>query len=170
MIDISDNITSIKSQITQLNERLSKLEKLVKFKPVPKKEVIEGKNILITGGAGFIGSHLVDKLIEKNKLVVLDNFKSGKVEFIQQYIQNPNFEFHNVDLLTDDIERYFKNIDEVWHLAANPDVRAALKDTKIDIEQNILVTYNVLEAMRKNDVRSIIRCVIIPKNKIFAGG
>jgi UDP-glucose 4-epimerase len=112
--------------------------------------------ILVTGGAGFIGSHLVDKLIELgNEVIVLDNLSSGKKEFIQKHFKNPNFKFYKVDLLTDKINDYFKNIDEVWHLAANPDVRAALKDTKIDINQNILLTHNVLEAMRVNDVKKI---------------
>lgn len=113
--------------------------------------------VLVTGGAGFIGSHLVDRLIEEgNEVIVLDNLSTGKKEFIQQHFKNPNFKFYKVDLLRDKIDVYFKNIDEVWHLAANPDVRAALKNTRIDIEQNILVTYNVLEAMRKNEIKRII--------------
>jgi len=112
-------------------------------------------NILVTGGAGFIGSHLVDRLVEKNRIIVLDNLSSGKIEFINHQLNNPNFEFHKLDLLTDDISKYFKNVDEVWHLAANPDIRIALKNTRIDIDQNILVTYNVLEAIRKNNIKKI---------------
>jgi UDP-glucose 4-epimerase len=113
--------------------------------------------VLVTGGAGFIGSHLVDRLIkEGNEIIVLDNLSSGKKEFIQHHFNNPNFKFYQVDLLTDEIDRYFKDVDEVWHLAANVDVRNALKDTEIDIKQNILVTYKVLEAMRKNNVKKII--------------
>lgn len=113
--------------------------------------------ILVTGGAGFIGSHLVDRLIEEgNEVTVLDNLSSGRKEFIQQHFNNPKFRFFQVDLLVDKIDNYFKSIDEVWHLAANPDVRAALKNTKTDVDQNILVTYNVLEAMRKNKIKKII--------------
>jgi UDP-glucose 4-epimerase len=113
--------------------------------------------VLVTGGAGFIGSHLVDRLIkEGNEIIVLDNLSSGKKEFIQHHFNNPNFKFYQVDLLTDEIDRYFKDVDEVWHLAANVDVRNALKDTEIDIKQNLLVTYRVLEAMRKNNVKKII--------------
>lgn len=113
------------------------------------------KKVLVTGGAGFIGSHLVDRLIANNIVTVLDNLSTGKKEFIIKNSTNPNFHFYKTDLLTDNIDDYFKDVDEVWHLAANSDVRSALSNTKIDIEQNILVTYNVLEAMRKNDVKSI---------------
>jgi UDP-glucose 4-epimerase len=113
--------------------------------------------ILITGGAGFIGSHLVDRLIrEEDDVVVLDNLTTGKKEYIQHNFNNPKFHFHQVDLLSDNIDRYFKDIDEVWHLAANSDTRAALKDTKVDIDQNILATYKVLEAMRRNNTKRII--------------
>jgi UDP-glucose 4-epimerase len=113
-------------------------------------------NILVTGGAGFIGSHLVDRLVEKNRIIVLDNLSSGKIEFINHQLNNPNFEFHKLDLLTDDISKYFKNVDEVWHLAANSDVRTALKNPRFDIDQNILVTCNVLEAARINNIKKFI--------------
>jgi UDP-glucose 4-epimerase len=113
--------------------------------------------ILITGGAGFIGSHLVDRLIrEEDDVVVLDNLTTGKKEYIQHNFNNLKFHFHQVDLLSDNIDRYFKDIDEVWHLAANSDTRTALKDTKVDIDQNILATYKVLEAMRRNNTKRII--------------
>ncbi|MEM5794318.1 MAG: NAD-dependent epimerase/dehydratase family protein [Candidatus Aenigmatarchaeota archaeon] len=111
--------------------------------------------ILITGGAGFIGSHLVDVLLKNNEIIVLDNLSTGKKENIQHNLTNSKFKFFKVDIVKDSIDSYFKNVEEVWHLAANPDVRAALKNTKIDIEQNFLATYNVLEAMRKNDVKKI---------------
>lgn len=112
--------------------------------------------ILITGGAGFIGSHLIDKLIEKNgEVIVLDNLSTGKIDNIQNHFNNSKFKFFEIDLVKDNIDSYFKDTEEVWHLAANPDVRAALKDTKIDLEQNFLATYNILEAMRRNDVKKI---------------
>jgi len=113
--------------------------------------------ILVTGGAGFIGSHLVDKLIDQgNYVVVLDDLSSGKKEFIKQHFGNTKFKFYRVNLLTDEISKYFRGIGEVWHLAANPSVRTAIKNTRVDIDQNILVTYRVLEAMRKNNVKKIV--------------
>jgi dTDP-D-glucose 4,6-dehydratase len=76
-------------------------------------------------------------------------------EFIQHHFDNLNFKFYRVDLLTNKIYKYFKNVDEVWHLAVNADVRSALKDIKVDIKQNIIVTYRVLEAMRKSNVKKL---------------
>ncbi len=113
--------------------------------------------ILITGGAGFIGSHLVDRLIQgKNEIIVLDNLSTGRKENIYRHFSSPKFKFYQVDLFKDKIDDFFKNVEEVWHLAANPDVRAALNNTRIDIDHNILSTYNVLESMRINGVKKIL--------------
>lgn len=112
---------------------------------------------LVTGGAGFIGSHVVDRLIKQgNEVIVLDNLSAGKKESLQQHFDYPKFSFHQVDILTDSIEKYLLGVNEVWHLAANPDVRTALKNTRVDVEQNVLVTHKVLEAMRRNGVNKII--------------
>jgi len=99
---------------------------------------------LVTGGAGFIGSHLVDRLLQiGNKVIVLDNLTSGSLENLKKHFDNPHFKFFNVDLVRDNILRYFKDVDEVWHLAANANVRAALENTKIDLKQNLIATYRV---------------------------
>jgi UDP-glucose 4-epimerase len=112
--------------------------------------------ILITGGAGFIGSHLVERLTDsKNSVVVLDK-SAPRRELFQQHPKWSSVEFHQVDLLTDSVGDCFKGIDEVWHLAANPDVRVALENTKLDLEQNILVTFRVLEAMKENQVKRVL--------------
>ena len=108
--------------------------------------------ILVTGGAGFIGSHLVDKLVENNNVIVIDNLSSGKEEFV-----NEKAVLIKEDLLNSDkICKHFKNIDIVYHLAANPDVKIGAENTRIHLEQNIIVTYNVLEAMRKNNIKKIV--------------
>ena len=113
--------------------------------------------IVVTGGAGFIGSHVVDHLMAANhEVIVLDNLSSGNEQFIAPHRGHPNFQFHKVDLLHDAITEFFEGIDEVWHLTANPEVRLGAENTRIHLEQNILVTYNVLEAMRLNSVRRII--------------
>ncbi|AKB13456.1 UDP-glucose 4-epimerase [Methanosarcina thermophila] len=113
--------------------------------------------ILVTGGAGFIGSHLVDRLIEKgNKVTVFDNISSGKLQFIEHHLENPDFTLIKGDLLDQEaIEAACRDIDIVCHVAANPDVRLGATDTRAHLEQNILATYNLLEAMRKNSVKEI---------------
>jgi UDP-glucose 4-epimerase len=113
--------------------------------------------ILVTGGAGFIGSNLVDSLLEKgNKVTVFDNFSSGKIEFIKHHLENPNFAFVKGDLLdTEAIENACQAVDLVFHVAANPDVKLGASDTKVHFDQNILATYNLLEAMRKGSAKKI---------------
>lgn len=113
--------------------------------------------IMVTGGAGFIGSHLVDKLSEKHEVKVYDNLSSGKIEFIEKHMNKKNFEFVKADLLDlETLKRETRDIDLVYHVAANPDVKLGAKDTKIHFEQNVRTTYNLLEAMRINDIRDII--------------
>ena len=113
--------------------------------------------ILVTGGAGFIGSHLVDRLIEKgNRIIVFDNLSSGKMEFIEHHLENQDFTLIKGDLLNQEaIEKACKDIDLVYHVAANPDVRLGASNTKVHLDQNILATYNLLEAMRKNNIKKI---------------
>ena len=111
----------------------------------------------ITGGAGFIGSHLVDRLINRGAVTVYDNLSTGKKEFIQQHLGSGNFHFIEADLLDlDALNKAIANHDVVLHLAANPDVRAGLTDTRLDLEQGTLTTYNLLEAMRLNEIGKIV--------------
>src|SRR5919112_5017691 len=109
--------------------------------------------ILITGGAGFIGSSLVNLLMQsKNEVIVFDNLYNGSKENISNWLGNPNFKFIYSDLLLDQfiLRKAIDDCDIVFHLAANPEVKVGATDTKIDYEQNVLATYNVLEAMRNS--------------------
>lgn len=105
--------------------------------------------ILVTGGAGFIGSHLVDKLLRLgHEVVVLDNLSSGCIEFIKHNLKNKNFKFIKGDVTKrKDIKKALRGCDKVFHLAANPDIRIGSKNTKIDFKINITGTYNLLEEM-----------------------
>jgi len=111
----------------------------------------------VTGGAGFIGSHLVDRLIEKgNKVTVFDNLSSGKKEFINNHFDNKNFIFIEDDLLNKKrIKETIKDHDVVFHIAANPDVRGGADNPSI-AEKDMQATYNLLDAMRKTDVKKIV--------------
>ncbi|MCD6473431.1 MAG: NAD-dependent epimerase/dehydratase family protein [Thermoplasmata archaeon] len=111
---------------------------------------------LVTGGAGFIGSHLIDALLKKGyNVACIDNFSSGKMEFIEHNLDK--IELIKGDLLNrEDIKKALKNVDIVFHLAANPDVRLGVENTKVHFEQNILATYNLLEEMRLAGVKKIV--------------
>ena len=114
------------------------------------------KKILVTGCAGFIGSNLLIFLLNKRyKIIGLDNLSTGKKEFLNDALTNKFFIFHKIDLIKNDIKKYFKNIETVFHLAANADVRFGLKHRNKDIQQNIIVTHNILEAMLKHKVKKI---------------
>jgi len=111
------------------------------------------KNILITGGAGFIGSHLADKLIEQgHNVIIIDNLFSGKEENL-----NPQADFHNFDICDfDAIKPLFKDIDYVFHLAAIPRVPFSVEDPVSTSEVNILGTVNVFKAAADNNVKRVI--------------
>ncbi|MCD1293821.1 UDP-glucose 4-epimerase [Methanocella sp. CWC-04] len=112
---------------------------------------------IVTGGAGFIGSHLVDKLIRRgDDVTVIDNLSGGNIEFIKPHITNGKIRFVQANLLdSQKFQDEFAGAGFVYHLAANPDVKIGASDTRTHLDNNILATYNVLEAMRKNDVRNI---------------
>ncbi|MBI4049951.1 MAG: NAD-dependent epimerase/dehydratase family protein [Candidatus Doudnabacteria bacterium] len=115
--------------------------------------------ILITGGAGFIGSNLVNVLIKKDKVVVIDNMILGKKEFIQSAIDGGRVEFYEQDLLDfpKTLEVFEKHkFDLVFHMSANSDISYGTKNTDWDLKQETLVTYNVLESMRRTGVQKIV--------------
>jgi len=89
----------------------------------------------VTGGAGFIGSHLADRLISACGVTVYDNLSSGKKAFIQHHLSKSNFRFIQADLLDfDTLNQAIANHDMVFHLAANPDVRAGITNTNLDLQ------------------------------------
>lgn len=112
---------------------------------------------LVTGGAGFIGSHIVDELIKRgDSVVVYDNLSTGKREFISQHESNDNFRLVVADILdTEKLISELDGIDFVFHLAAHADVRSGYEDHDIDHAQNLEGTQSVLEAMYKAGVKKI---------------
>lgn len=112
---------------------------------------------LVTGCAGFIGSSLTDRLLELGHEVVgIDNFSTGQRQFLERALKNPHFRLLEIDLLDKGaVEKALKNVDFVFHLAANADVRFGTHHPSKDLEQNTLATFNVLEAMRLNNVKRI---------------
>ena len=114
--------------------------------------------ILVTGGAGFIGSHLVDKLMEKgNKVRVVDDLSAGSLKNIEKWLDDKNFEFIEGDLRDPKVAlKSVKGVDTVFHLAANPEVRIGAQSPELLYETNVLITYNLLEAMRKENVKHLV--------------
>ena len=111
----------------------------------------------VTGAAGFIGSNLVDALLQAGHSAVgFDNFSTGQVEFLQKAIASPCFHLERGDLLDlPQLTRAMAGCDFVFHLAANADVRFGLQHPRKDLDQNTIATWNVLEAMRSNGIERL---------------
>ena len=113
--------------------------------------------VVVTGSAGFIGSTLVDRLLALGAEVVgIDNLSTGQLRFLEKARNHPRFRLIEGDLLGGKgLENWFQGADCVFHLAANADVRFGADHPRRDLEQNTIVTHNVLEAMRANGTRNI---------------
>ena len=112
----------------------------------------------VTGGAGFIGSTMVDRLLsdERNEVTVYDNFCSGQESYIEHHFSDKRFRLVRGDTL--DIGRLKDALaghEFVFHFAANPDIAKSMIETDLDLKQTIIATYNLLEAMRVNGVKKI---------------
>ncbi|HEW93751.1 MAG TPA: SDR family NAD(P)-dependent oxidoreductase, partial [Thermoprotei archaeon] len=113
---------------------------------------------LITGGAGFIGSHLADKLVSLgNEVIIIDNFSSGSMDNIRHLLKNPNVTVKKLDLKDHSkVLEEVRDIDIIFHFAANPEVRVSTTHPRIHFQENIVTTFNILEAMRINNIGKLV--------------
>lgn len=123
------------------------------------------KTYLITGGAGFIGSHLADRLLaEGNKVVVIDNFNNFynpkiKENNVKHNLNNPNYKLERIDIRNgEEVDRVFaeNKIDNIMHLAAMAGVRPSIENPVLYQEVNCVGSQNILEAMKKHNVKNIV--------------
>ncbi|MFH1724580.1 MAG: NAD-dependent epimerase/dehydratase family protein [Elusimicrobiota bacterium] len=115
-------------------------------------------NAFVTGGAGFIGSHIVDRLIRGGRRVtVYDNLSTGRRLFLRRHRGQARLRFVRGDILDEArLRRAMRGHDTVFHFAANADVRGGVRDTRVDLEQNTIGTHRVLEAMRRTGARRVV--------------
>lgn len=115
-------------------------------------------SIFITGGAGFIGSQMAERLLAEGHAVVsYDNLILGKREFLVTALQSPKFRFVEADLLDlDRVVAEMKGADLVIHLAANSDISQGAERSDVDLKNGTIATYNTLEAMRRTGVRDVL--------------
>jgi UDP-glucose 4-epimerase len=115
------------------------------------------RRVCVTGGAGFIGSNLVDRLSAVGvEVVILDDLRRGRLEFLAAALGRPGVRLVEADALdASAVEDALEGCDWVFHLQANADVRRGLEHPRRDLEQNTLATSNVLEGMRARGVKRI---------------
>jgi len=112
---------------------------------------------VVTGGAGFIGSHLIDSLINLDiEVKVLDDLSSGSFNNLLKHETNDKFHLHEIDIKSSEVYKELENIKTIFHLAADPEVRTSFESPEISFEKNIQATFNLLEGIRKSNVETIL--------------
>jgi UDP-glucose 4-epimerase len=116
------------------------------------------EKVFITGGSGFIGSHICDKLLEQGyKVTVFDNFSNGRRQFTSQHLSNDSFTLIEGDCLSAlDLKNAMAGHHLIWHMAANTDIIGSREQPDRDLNDCVVATFNVLQGMRENKIQPIL--------------
>jgi len=118
-----------------------------------------GVSVLVTGAAGFIGSHLVDALLNRGHQVIgIDNLSRGRLENLECARRNDSFRFFQIDMADLDALSAVAaahRLDAVWHMVANSDIAAGVTDPNVDLKDTFLTTFNLLRVMRERKVKKL---------------
>lgn len=132
--------------------------------------IFKNKTVCITGGAGFIGSHVVEKLVGCNcKIIIIDNLSTGTKKNIQKFINKKNVKFYKRDLSkAKDLKFILKNVDYVFHLAALADIVPSIENPKKYFDSNVVSTFNLIDNLNLRKIKKFIyiassSCYGIPK-------
>ncbi len=116
------------------------------------------RRVFLTGGSGFIGSHIVDRLLADGyEVTAYDNLSNGRRDFIEGHLSNPRFTFVHADCLdADRVKAAMQGHDLVWHMAANTDIIGSHTQPDRDLKDCVVATFNVVEAMRQLEIKPIL--------------
>jgi UDP-glucose 4-epimerase len=117
---------------------------------------LKNKNVVVTGGMGFIGSHLTERLLEDNKVTVIDNGITGRIENIEHLLDHRNLTLIKGSIVDLNLVEIFQGKDYVFHLAAIPSVPRSVKDPLSSNEANVTGTLNVLIAAKDAGIKKVI--------------
>ncbi|MDW5549230.1 SDR family oxidoreductase [Methanosarcina sp.] len=123
---------------------------------VSRRNFLNNKNVVVTGGMGFIGSHLAERLLEDNEVTIIDNESTGKIENIRHLLDHKNLTVIKDSIVDLDLTEIFKDKDYVFHLAAIPSVPRSVKDPFNSNNSNVTGTLNVLIAARDAGVKKVV--------------
>lgn len=120
--------------------------------------MVLNSSVLVIGGAGFVGSHLVDRLLDDgNEVTVLDNQSTGQRPFLKSASMNPKFQWNSGEIRNRSVlDKVMADKDIVFHFAANADIRHGAEHPTLDVEQNTFTTLAILESMRRTGVKHIV--------------
>jgi len=115
------------------------------------------KKAIVTGGAGFIGSHMVELLLNKDfEVIAIDNMSNGQMDNVELFKDNPNYKFYNIDLAKEFDDVLFKDVDYVFHMAALADIVPSIEEPLKYHQANVDATIRILELCRKYNVKKLV--------------